>query len=115
MLLNTGLGSAYNQSRGVGIQSSWNTIRFNTISGVDNGITVGDPFESGSTTPYVTNSFSYNKIGTDPTGTMVVTPATIRHRMLGHARHDMTRPSRKRRPGTIANRGAPCAPRRIDQ
>ena len=68
VLKNTDLGAAYSQSRGVGIQSSWNTIRFNTISGVDNGITVGDPFESGSATPYVTNSFSSNKIGTDPTG-----------------------------------------------
>ena len=68
VLKNTDLGAAYSQSRGVGIQSSWNTIRFNTISGVDNGITVGDPFESGSTAPYVTNSFSSNKIGTDPAG-----------------------------------------------
>ena len=68
VLLNTDLGPAYKESRGVGIASSWNTIRHNTISGVDNGITVGDPFESASTAPYVTNSFSLNKIGTDPTG-----------------------------------------------
>lgn len=68
VLLNTGLGAAYKQSRGVGVQSSWNTIRFNTISGVDNGITVGDPIESASTLRYVTNSFSSNRIGTDPTG-----------------------------------------------
>jgi hypothetical protein len=65
---NTDLGPAYVHSRGIGIQSSWNTIRNNTISGVDNGITVGDPLESSATSPYVTNSFSNNRIGTDPAG-----------------------------------------------
>lgn len=68
--LNTGLGPGYLISRGLGIQSSWNTIRNNTISGVDNGITVGDDPLGGVTGPtYVTNSFSYNMIGCDPTGT----------------------------------------------
>lgn len=65
---NTGLPNA-RTSRGVGIASSYNVVRFNTISGVDNGVTIGMPTRSGA--PYRTNSIAGNKIGTDPTGTVV--------------------------------------------
>lgn len=54
--------------RGVGMASSFNTIRHNVISGVDNGITIGDDIGSPSGNSYVTNALENNFIGTDPTG-----------------------------------------------
>lgn len=54
---------------GVGVQSSFNTIRNNTIAGVYNGMVFGqDPLQTWDGTTYKTNSISGNKIGTDPTG-----------------------------------------------
>jgi len=62
--------AAHPGSRGIGLQSSFNHIRNNTISGVDNGITVGeDPLGIPTGTNYKTNSIRDNFIGTDPTGT----------------------------------------------
>ena len=57
--------------RGIGIASSSNIIRGNTISGVDNAITVGDNVDdpaSISGTVFKNNSFERNFIGTDATG-----------------------------------------------
>jgi hypothetical protein len=54
-------------SRGIGIASSWNVVRNNTISGVDNGVVIGMDSQQGA--PYKTNSIQQNRIGTDPTGT----------------------------------------------
>jgi len=55
---------------GVGIQSSFNTLRYNTISGVYNGVNVGeDPLAKWSGTVYKSNSIQYNVIGLDPSGT----------------------------------------------
>lgn len=55
---------------GLGIASSFNTIRGNTISGVYNGINMGeDPLGTYSGAQYKTNSIQGNRIGTDPTGT----------------------------------------------
>jgi PQQ-like domain len=57
-------------TRGVALQSSFNTIRGNTISGVDTGITIGeDPAGTWSGTAYKTNSIQGNRIGTNPAGT----------------------------------------------
>ena len=57
-------------TRGIGIQSSFNTVRNNTISGVDNAITVGeDPAQPWSGVVYKTNAIQYNRIGTNPAGT----------------------------------------------
>ncbi|MDR3622068.1 MAG: NosD domain-containing protein [Paludisphaera borealis] len=54
---------------GVGLQSSFNTIRFNTMSGLYNGVNIGqDIGGSWSGAIYKTNSIQYNNIGTDPTG-----------------------------------------------
>jgi hypothetical protein len=61
--------SLHQLTRGIGIQSNGNTIWGNTISGVENGITVGEDIAgawSGQT--YRHNQFLYNNIGTDPTG-----------------------------------------------
>ncbi|MEJ7637842.1 MAG: hypothetical protein WKF75_07650 [Singulisphaera sp.] len=52
---------------GVGVQSSFNTIRGNTISGVFNGIIMGEDLNQNAA-DYVTNSIQGNNIGTDPTG-----------------------------------------------
>lgn len=66
---NTGTGLPnVGTSRGIGIASSWNVVRWNTISGVDNAITIGDPTMNGA--PFKTNSIRENNIGTDPTGTI---------------------------------------------
>jgi hypothetical protein len=54
----------------IGIQSSFNTIRGNTMSGHYNAIVMGeDPDVTWSGTVYKTNSIQGNYIGTDPTGT----------------------------------------------
>ena len=54
---------------GVGIQSSFNVIRNNTIAGAQNGVNVGEPVEGDwSGTTYKTNAIQNNQIGTDPTG-----------------------------------------------
>jgi hypothetical protein len=54
--------------RGIGIASNNNKITGNTVSGVDNGITVG--FDIGLTSPPLCtgNTFDHNFVGTDPTG-----------------------------------------------
>ena len=68
VIRNTATGYANaGTSRGIGMASSYNVVRWNTISGVDNAITVGDPTLRGA--PYKTNSIRENNIGTDPTGT----------------------------------------------
>lgn len=55
---------------GIGIQSSFNTIRWNTISGVYNGVNVGEDIAGNwSGTNYKTNSIQWNQIGTNPAGT----------------------------------------------
>lgn len=54
-------------SRGIAIASSYNVVRGNVISGVDNGVVIGLDTQVGA--PYRTNSIRENKIGTDPTGT----------------------------------------------
>jgi len=60
-------------TRGIGIQSSFNTVRNNTISGVDNAIVVGeDPSQAWSGVAYKTNAIQYNRIGTNPAGTTAV-------------------------------------------
>ena len=61
----TGLPNA-KTSRGIGVASSYNVIRWNTISGVDNAVTIGLVTMQGA--PYKTNSVRENYIGTDPTG-----------------------------------------------
>jgi Periplasmic copper-binding protein (NosD) len=59
----------YYYPAGVAIQSSFNTIRNNTISGVYNGVVIGEDItKTWSGTVYKTNSIQGNKIGTDPTG-----------------------------------------------
>jgi len=64
----TGFGAA----EGVIIQSSFNTIRGNTISGVYDGVEIGEGVGgTPSGTVYLTNSISQNFIGTDPTGVTI--------------------------------------------
>jgi hypothetical protein len=56
-------------TRGLVLLSSFNTIRGNTISGVDNAIVIGEnPFLGWSGTFYKTNSIQNNRIGTNPAG-----------------------------------------------
>ena len=55
-------------ARGVGIASVHNVVRGNTISGVDNAVTIGMASLYGA--PYKTNSIRENRIGTDPSGTV---------------------------------------------
>jgi hypothetical protein len=58
-----------NATSTIGIQSSYNTIRYNTLNGGFNSIVMGeDPTNTFSGTYYVTNSIQHNMIGTDPTG-----------------------------------------------
>ncbi len=59
-------------SRGIGVRSSFNHIRNNTISGVDNGITLGDDINNPTGTIYKTNSIRDNFIGTDPAGVVKI-------------------------------------------
>lgn len=67
-LLNTRIPT-FEFTRGIGLQSSFNVIRGNTISGVDNAITLGEPIEVQTpSAQYKTNSIRDNKIGTDPSG-----------------------------------------------
>jgi len=56
-------------SAGIGIQGSYNKVRRTTISGVYNGINVGESIEQ-TTTGLISrdNLFESNRIGTDPTG-----------------------------------------------
>jgi hypothetical protein len=58
---------------GIGIQGSYNKVRRTTISGVYNGINMGEAIEQ-ATTGLVTrdNLLEYNRIGTDPTGQTTV-------------------------------------------
>jgi hypothetical protein len=58
---------------GVGIQGNYNKVRRTTISGVYNGINIGEAIEK-PTTGLIThdNLFEYNRIGTDPTGQTTV-------------------------------------------
>jgi hypothetical protein len=71
ILLNNQLFSPPNNfTSAIGIQSSYNTIRGNTMSGNYNAISMGeDPNGIWSGTIYQTNSIQGNFIGTDPTGT----------------------------------------------
>ena len=76
-VLGTGLfthnTTAHPGSRGLAIQSNFNTIRSNTISGVSNGIVIGEPIETPwSGRNYFTNALENNNIGTDPTGSVVI-------------------------------------------
>lgn len=61
-------------TRGIGIQSSFNVIADNTISGVDNAITIGDEISSNSSleAKYFTNSIHDNFIGVNPAGTAAI-------------------------------------------
>jgi hypothetical protein len=75
---NTAGGILHNSSRapycaGIGIQGSYNKVRRTTISGVYNGINMGEAIEQ-PTTGLVThdNLLEYNRIGTDPTGQTTV-------------------------------------------
>jgi len=70
----TGSGVSHNNVRapscaGVGIQGNYNKVRRTTISGVYNGINVGEAIEK-PTTGLIShdNPFENNRIGTDPTG-----------------------------------------------
>jgi hypothetical protein len=56
------------QCRGIGIQSSSNTIRGNTISGVDNAITLAGDITASPAVPCRNNTIERNFIGTDPSG-----------------------------------------------
>jgi hypothetical protein len=71
-------GILHNSSRaqlcsGIGIQGNYNKIRRSTISGVYNGINLGEAIE-GTVTGLVThdNLFEANRVGTDPTGQTTV-------------------------------------------
>jgi hypothetical protein len=71
-------GILHNSSRapycaGIGIQGSYNKIRRTTVSGVYNGINMGEAIEQ-PTTGLITrdNLLEYNRIGTDPTGQTTV-------------------------------------------
>jgi hypothetical protein len=64
--------TAFPGCRGIGIQSNSNIIRDNIISGVDNGITIGDSISAPTGTNYTGNVFQRNFIGTDATGTRKV-------------------------------------------
>src|SRR5438477_4567611 len=58
---------------GVGIQSNYNKVRRTTISGVYNGINVGEAIEKPATGLVShDNLFERNRIGTDPTGQTTV-------------------------------------------
>ena len=70
----TNIGVSHNNVRapscaGVGIQGNYNKVRRTTISGVYNGINVGEAIEK-PTTGLIShdNLFENNRIGTDPTG-----------------------------------------------
>jgi hypothetical protein len=58
---------------GIGIQGNYNKVRRTTISGVYNGINLGEAIETANT-GLIThdNLFEYNRIGTDPTGQTTV-------------------------------------------
>lgn len=59
--------SAFGLTAGLGIRSSGNSVRNNVISGVYNAIVVGQPVEQAwDGREYRGNSFSGNRIGTDP-------------------------------------------------
>lgn len=64
--------TTFHDCRGIGIQSNSNVIRDNIISGVSNGVTIGDPITSPTPTPCTGNVFQRNFIGTDATGTRKV-------------------------------------------
>ena len=74
----TATGILHNTARaqfcaGIGIQGNYNKVRRTTISGVYNGINMGEAIEQ-PTTGLVThdNLLEYNRIGTDPTGQTTV-------------------------------------------
>ncbi len=55
------------------MQSNFNTIRLNTISGVSNGVNIGEAVNgTWSGRNYFTNDLESNNIGTDPTGSFVI-------------------------------------------
>jgi hypothetical protein len=53
-------------SRGISVQSGANTVRLNAVSGVQDGIVLGDDLSTA--TAIRTNAIHYNSIGTDPWG-----------------------------------------------
>ena len=74
----TSSGILHNSARaglcaGIGIQGNYNKVRRTTVSGVYNGIIIGEAIE-GTVTGLVThdNLFEGNRIGTDPTGQTTV-------------------------------------------
>jgi hypothetical protein len=69
----TASGILLNTSRaqfcaGVGIQGNYNKVRRSTVSGVYNGIVVGEAIDKATGLVSHDNLFEYNRIGTDPTG-----------------------------------------------
>ncbi len=62
---------------GVVLESSFNVIRGNTISGVENGINIGSAITTTFSTDYETNSIQGNNIGTDPTGSTTAGYGTL--------------------------------------
>jgi parallel beta-helix repeat protein len=66
---NSYASSANAASIGVDVESSNNTIRYNTISGNGDGVVVGENAQSPwNGTAYETNSIQFNDIGTAPAG-----------------------------------------------
>lgn len=70
-------GTLHNTSRapsctGVEILGSYNKVRRTTISGVYNGISIGEPIDQPTGLVSHDNLFEYNRIGTDPTGQTTV-------------------------------------------
>lgn len=59
-------------ARGLGIQSSSNVIRGNTISGVDNAVTLGEDITAATGALCKGNSLQENRIGTDPSGSFAI-------------------------------------------
>ncbi|MFL6542222.1 MAG: hypothetical protein ACJ8I9_03555, partial [Chthoniobacterales bacterium] len=60
------------QCRGIGLESASNVIHGNTISGVDNGITLAGDLSSTPAMPCRNNTIDHNFIGTDSTGTIKI-------------------------------------------
>jgi hypothetical protein len=60
----------FDNTAGVGVQSNYNSIRMNTISGTYNGVIMlsGDAAGNWGGAVYTGNAIQYNRIGTDPTG-----------------------------------------------
>jgi hypothetical protein len=59
-------------STGISIRGSLNQVHRSTVSGVYNGITIGEPSEQVTGFISADNLFDFNNIGTDPTGQTTV-------------------------------------------